>query len=414
MTDPMLPALPGANPSHARAHNRRVVLDVVRLLGPLSRAEIARATTLTAQAVSNIAQELIGLGLLREAGRRRAALGQPPVDLAIAPAGAYAVGLHLDHHRVAGIVVDLAGVPTASAERPLDLADPGHAIPEMAALVGELLVKGATPRRRVWGIGVAIPGPFEVDWPAAHSPTVLPGWADFPAATELAQRLRLPVLVENDATAAAVGERLYGVARELRHFFYVYIGTGLGGGLFLDGQPYKGAWGNAGEFGHIVVERQGRPCHCGNRGCLERYLSLHAAYEACRAAGLAVDTPADLEASYRAGALAPRRWLEGAAQHLRLALNTIENLLDPEAIVIGGPLPGLLIEQLVERLGPLAGSVSARRDRQRPRLLVAAAGKDSAALGAAALPIFEAMSPRLAVMLKRPAAGRLAAGGWAG
>ena len=87
------------------------------------------------------------------------------------------------------------------------------------------------------------------------------------------------MIVENDATAAAIGERLHGVARNLDSFVYLFIGTGLGAGLFLGGHLFKGSAHNAGEIGHMIVEPDGRPCPCGNRGCLERYLSLRAAYE---------------------------------------------------------------------------------------------------------------------------------------
>ena len=126
---------------------------------------------------------------------------------------------------------------------------------------------------------MAMPGPFGVEGLTSVGPTALPGWQDFPIAEELQQLTGIPVTVENDATAAAIGERLYGVARNLNSFVYLFIGTGLGAGLFLDGHLYKGSRHNAGEIGHMIVSPGGLQCDCGKRGCLERYVSLRAAYE---------------------------------------------------------------------------------------------------------------------------------------
>jgi predicted NBD/HSP70 family sugar kinase len=398
--------LSGTNLAHAHSYNRRVVLEAARLHGRISRAEIARLTALTPQTVSNITQDLIRMGLLRAAGRRRAAAGQPPVELEIVPDGGFTLGLQLDHNALIGTLVNLSGARLGDVAMPIATPTPARALPRMVGMVADLVSRTQVPMKRIWGIGVVMPGPFDVEDLSSTGATTLPGWSGFPLAERLGAAVGARVLIENDATAAAIGEKLYGAARRFRDFVYLYIGTGLGGGLFLDGQPYKGHWGNAGELGHLVVDPDGPACFCGNAGCLERYLSLDAAYAWCRAAGLDVASPAALEAAYRDGAAAPRAWLDEAAAQLRRGLNILENLLDPETVVVGGQLPDALIAALLARLPSLAPSVSQRRQRTVPRLIAATAGPHSAALGAAALPIFDTMSPCLAVLHKKRAAPR--------
>jgi predicted NBD/HSP70 family sugar kinase len=210
------------------------------------------------------------------------------------------------------------------------------------------------------------------------------------------QALGVPVLVENDATAAAVAERLHGVARARRTFAFVLLGRGLGLGLVLDGAPFKGAFGNAGELGHVVAVPGGRPCPCGNRGCLERYVSLHALAEMLAEAGLALADPAALVRLLAAHDPALRGWLDQAAGLLRPVVTLLENLIDPETIVIGGVLPDPVLDALIARLEPLLPSVAARADRTVPRLLRGATGRFTPALGAAALPLFHEITPDLA------------------
>jgi predicted NBD/HSP70 family sugar kinase len=243
-----------------------------------------------------------------------------------------------------------------------------------------------------------MPGPFDARLDDSHA-------SELPA--QLAAATGLPVLLENDATAAALGERLYGAGRALRNFFLVYVGVGLGGGLILDGAPYKGAWGNAGELGHVVVDPGGRPCPCGNRGCLEAYFSLAAARAALGTGELGASElgMADLDARLSAGDAAVTRWLDDAAARLAVALAGVENLLDPEAILIGGDASPHFLDAVLARLGALPPTVSARRERATPRILKATAGEDAGALGAAALPIFDMLRPSFRPILAPRSAG---------
>ena len=249
------------------------------------------------------------------------------------------------------------------------------------------------------GIGLAVPGPFDVEGLSAVGPTALPGWQDLSIAQQ-SRRHRDAGDMENDATAAAIGERLHGVARNFHSFTYLFIGTGLGAGMFHDGHLYKG-WGhNAGEIGHMVVVPGGLECGCGNRGCLERYVSLQAAYEFLDLADPDHASPAMLEELLAAGDNRIEAWLASAAEPLRQAINMLELTLDPDAIVLGGFMPVALIELLARRLEPLPLSVSATRERAVPRILVGAAGKETSVLGAAALPVFAEINPRFDVLLK--------------
>ncbi|HZT20149.1 MAG TPA: ROK family transcriptional regulator [Dongiaceae bacterium] len=395
-------AIAGTNLEQARSHNRRVVIEAVRLNGTLSRAEIARLTALSSQTISNIVTELEASGILKAAAPRRAGRGQPPTPLSIDPDGAYSIGLQLDHKTLTGVLADLSGKVRARAAVPVDEPGPDKALPAMRRMVERLRkARGIDPDPRcLLGVGVAMPGPFGVEGITSVGPTALPGWQDYPLAEALGRATGLPVIVENDATAAAIGERLHGVARRLANFAYFFIGTGLGAGLILGGQLYRGSASNAGEIGHMVIAPRGRACVCGNRGCLERYVSLRAAYEWLRLPDPDHASPEILTRLLESGDRRLERWIGSILAPMRQAINILECLLDPDAIVLGGFMPQPVLEALVERLDPLPSSVGARRGRSSPRILLGSAGRESSVLGAAALPIFGEINPQFDVLLK--------------
>jgi len=393
-------AIAGTNLEQAKSHNRRVVIEAIRTNGALSRAAIARLTALTTQTVSNIVEELENAELLRPEPTQKGTRGQPAVPYSINPDGGYSIGLQLDHQLLVGVVTDLSGTVRSRIERRVDRPTPVEAMPVLASMPADLMRHFRFDRGRLLGIGMAMPGPFGVEGMTSVGPTALPGWQDFPLASELQRLTGIDVTVENDATAAAIGERLYGVARNLNNFVYLFIGTGLGAGLFLDGHLYKGSRHNAGEIGHMVVRPQGLECGCGKRGCLERYISLRAAYESLDLPDPDHASPELLEALLARGDKRIEAWITSAAEPLRQAINVLELALDPETVVLGGFMPLSIIERLAEQLEPLLLSVSTVGERAVPRVVVGAAGKDTSVLGAAALPIFGETNPQFDVLQK--------------
>jgi len=393
-------AIAGTNLEQAKSHNRRVVIEAIRTNGALSRAAIARLTALSSQTISNIVEELEKEELLRPEATQKGARGQPAVPYSINPDGGYSIGLQLDHQLAVGVITDLSGTVRARFERPVDRPTPAEAMPLLAAIADDLMRTFRFDRSRLLGIGMAMPGPFDVEGMTSVGPTALPGWQDFPVAEELERLTGIPVTVENDATAAAIGERLYGVARNLSSFVYLFIGPGLGAGLFLDGHLYKGTRHNAGEIGHMIVSPGGLECGCGKRGCLERYVSLRAAYECLEIPDPDHASPELLEALLASGDSRMEPWIAQATAPLRQAINVLELALDPETVVLGGFMPLAVIELLASRLDPLYLSVSSTSTRTVPRVLVGAAGKDTSVLGAAALPIFSETNPQFDVLQK--------------
>ena len=379
-------ATPGANLWHAKVFNRRVVLEAIRLHGPTSRAAVARHTGLSIQTISNIADELFEAGLLREQGKLQGSRGAPAPLLALDPGGGFTLGISLDHTRMIVVLVDLAGHQRQRERLTIEGMRPDDVIPLIVQTATTLMRREGAARARLWGAGVVMPLLFEDGRPVAYGPISMPEWHGYPVVERLSAALGRPVLVENDATAAAVGEQLYGVGRRLKDFFYIYIGVGVGGGMILGGHPYRGSAGRAGELGHVVVAPGGRQCACGARGCLERYASLSAAQAQLDgvAEGMTQVDPGRLAAN--ADALEP--WLDAAAQHLRTAAVTITNLLDPEAIVIGGIMPNALLTRLIEKLTQASDT-----QPLRARILQADIDLQSPALGGAALPLFEGLSP---------------------
>jgi predicted NBD/HSP70 family sugar kinase len=375
------PRFPGSNAERSRLWNRALVLRHVRAAGASGRAEIARVSGLSTQAVSNIIAELAAEGLLQEVGHRNAGRGGPVAQYAVAAAGACALGVELRPDAVRAVLTDLAGTVLWSARRALEPATPDRVAQAIAALKAEALGSGAGAGRLL-GVGAVMPGPFGPTGLACAA-TELPGWDRIDPAAFLAGRLGCPVVIENDANAAAVAERLSGVARGLAHYAFLYFGAGLGLGIVSDAALVRGAFGNAGEIGHLVVGGQR----------LEAVASRLALGQRLAAAGIASGTVEEIEAARDAPEV--RDWLDQAAAALSEAVAVIENLLDPQVVILGGALPDALIDGLIARIVLREASLAARPDRQLPRLMRGAAGRMTATKGAAALLVDRLFTPRL-------------------
>ncbi|MCO6188399.1 ROK family transcriptional regulator [Rhizobium sp. L1K21] len=369
--------LRGTNQESGRPFNRRIVLESIRLHGPTTRGDIAARVGLTVQTVSTIVRELEEQGLTLSVREEPKGRGIPPSKLTINPEGGHAVGIHLTPLGIEAALVNLRGDVVESRRRDASNPTPDEAFTLIRDMVSEL--KASPLRGRLLGAGLALPGPFDVESMSFVGPTTMTGWKNVDILQRLAAATDLPVFIENDMAAAALGEQLYGFGQQFSDYYYLFFSVGLGGAMLNDGVVMRGAWGNAGEIGHIPAIPDGEPCPCGNRGCLERYLSLDA---------------------YRRRGLTEAEWVCEVAPMFRHAIRTIENLFDPQTVVIGGLAPQSLIDQLATLVDGLDNSVSARANRTSPRVVAARDCQHSALRGAAALAVYGILSPRYGQMFE--------------
>ena len=388
----------GTTQQSSAPYNRRIVLDVIRRQGSISRKEIVDQVSLSPQTVANITNDLETIGLIvakRVTGAK--SRGQPPIAFELNANAGHAIGISLEPGRLSAALVNLVGEVVGRREVDVDTHDQRRALAAMVRVVNELRRRPAGAER-IWGVGVALPGPLVETDISFIGPTALEGWQDLAVLDELRDATRLQVFYSVDSVAGALGETLFGVARTLDDFFYMHFGVGLGGTLVVSRSAYRGANGNATEIGHIPVVPGGKPCYCGNAGCLERYLSLHSLAEA-----LGIESAPDRDAQIAARLASYDdpvllSWCRQAADRLRDAICVIENMLDPRTIVIGGSAPKVLVERLLELAQPLHHSVRGGVASAAERILLSERQEDSSILGAAVLPIYDLLSPRLEVL----------------
>jgi predicted NBD/HSP70 family sugar kinase len=388
----------GTTQQSSAPYNRRIVLDIIRRQGTISRREIVDLVSLSPQTVANITNDLQALGLIvarRLTGAK--SRGQPPIAFELNPNAGNSIGISVEPGRVSAGLVNLVGEILERRAVDLDTHDQRRVLTSILGLIRELRRRPAASER-VWGVGVALPGPLVKTDISFLGPTALEGWTDLAIFDELRDATRLQVFYNVDSVAAALGETLFGVARSLDTFFYMHFGVGLGGTLVVNRSAYWGANGNATEIGHIPAVPGGKACYCGNAGCLERYLSLHSLAEALGVSD-APDRDARIVAELQRNTdPALQAWCRDAADRLRDAVCVIENMLDPVTIVIGGSAPKLLVERLVALAQPLHHSVRGGVAGPTTRILLSDRQEDSSILGAAVLPIYALLWPRFEVL----------------
>jgi glucokinase len=264
----------------------------------------------------------------------------------------------------------------------------------MAAELLGLLERANLPLSAVGGVGVVTPGPIDASAGVVLFAPNLPGWHNVPVCEILSAETGLPVTLANDASAAALGEAVYGAGKPYRHLVHFTVGTGIGGGIVIDRRLYTGAGGLAGEFGHIVVDPGGPPCGCGNYGCLEAFSSgsameryarlLARSRRSTRLATILESSESfgagDISRAAEEGDEAAAEIIERAGRYLGIGIANMINIFDPDAVTISGGLLKAGAPYL-----QAARSEVRRLAFRQPPLLETTLGDDTGVLGAAAV-----------------------------
>ena len=391
-----------------RPHNLALVLQHIAAGEPVTRARLAAATGLTKTTVSSLVDDLVSARLVVELGpEARGEIGRPGSALALDPSGYAGIGLEINVDYIAVCLANLVGEVRYLRTRARDnrSQSPAKVLGRAVRMIGTALARAEAARLTVAGLGVAVPGPVETDSGLLRLAPNL-GWVDVPVAAILADRLAghdLAVVVDNEANLAALGELWFGGHHDLADFIHVSGEIGVGGGVVLSEELFRGVRGFAGEIGHVVVQPDGPRCRCGARGCLEQVAGQEAILRAAGltgAVGTSIGQPggsvAELLARARAGDPATLRAVESAGRALGIGLSATVNVVDPSTVVLGGLyaalepwLRGPLLEELSER---------AITHRWSPvQLLASRLGPDAAVRGAAGVVVKRVLSEPAAV-----------------
>ncbi|MFC7877558.1 ROK family protein [Isoptericola sp. NPDC057391] len=332
----------------AQVVSSRRLLDLVRTRGSISRVELARLSGLTSPTVTHVVRGLLDLGLVHESGVQQRGRGQPRRLLSVTADAGYAVGIQVDLTTTTAVVVDFAGATVASTGlRGSGRRSPDRTVGALVEHVGDLLASVGVPRHRVLGVGLVTHGPQDRERGMLLTAQPTPAWERFPLTARLAAGLGLPVLLENDATAAAVGE-LWTRNLDTETFGLVYMASGIGGAVVVDGTAYRGRASNAVEIGHVPLPGARSACVCGNRGCTQAEAGPAAvvaqahdvAAERWGVRGAAEDTLADFERVARAardGDPDATALLTRSARRVGQAATVLVNLFDVDTVLLAGP-----------------------------------------------------------------------------
>ena len=351
----------------------REILGMVLRRGAVTQSAIVRETDISQQTVSRLIGRLLERGSLRQGDRVASGKrGQLSTSIEIVPEYAYAFGTTILWDAIAVVLMDFSGrvVDRRFTEVPAFTHD--GVVETIRAMQAELAEQWLADESRIFGVGFSLPGTFIRGTGQVNTPLILDEWANMDIETTLEDDLRLPVWIENDGNAAAIGESLVGVGRWARDFVYLYVATGLGGGVIVDGNLLRGEFGNAGEVAQLLPP-QSYP-----------HPNLDLLFRLVRKYGVDVDSVTEMIDRFDPGWPGVDEWITKVQDSLSLIASASAALLDPKAIVIGGRIPPKLAERVIPHI-QIFDQERRADPRPLPKIVVAEAAGDSAAIGAAAL-----------------------------
>ena len=391
----------GANAKYLKQKNQSVILNLLNRHTGVSRADLARVTGLNPSTISALIGEFIESGIVREQGRAvLESAGRRPELLELIPEARFAMGIYLGDVFSLGLIMDLAGHIVES----FDVATPAEGTPHavLRYVFDEargMLARWGGDRSKLLGATLAIPGLVDSEAGIAlFSPNM--GWHDIEVGAEMQHALDIPAFVENDVRALALGEQWFGLGQHVDSLACLHIGTGVGCGVIMQGEIYRGATGGGGEIGHTVVAVDGPLCRCGNYGCLET-LAGGQAILAKAMHGMASSIPSLLREStnddlrrlslhlvfeaVRKGDQLARSAVEQTITYMAIALANVINTFNPDLVILSGELITEGEDVVVERMVTLARThIYGAAARETP-IQITNLGKNGNALGAACL-----------------------------
>ncbi|MEA4890138.1 MAG: ROK family transcriptional regulator [Clostridiaceae bacterium] len=374
------------NSANMKSDNLRLILTLIRRKS-VSRADLARLTGLTRAAVTILVDELLDKGYLLETGTAAAGFGRKPILLDLNPRRFYAAGVSISREGCHIGLVDFKGTPVARETFMLNrYPTAAAALAPLEKAVQTLLDANAVPRESLLGIGICTPGPVDIATGTILNPPNFPLWHQVEIARAFSEYFHVDALLENNAAALALAEKNYGQGPSFKSFLLLVIDSGIGAGMIIDRQLYRGVGGFGSEIGHTTLDVNGPACSCGNRGCLELYASMPALYQYLRDNEVSVKSWHEVVDQAEAGNGICRAAIARQARYLAAGIVNAMNLLELEAVILTGDIndrPDMLLGDIRQ----YAGQAAMTRNIHQLQILPSKIGPEYDILSAAAIVI---------------------------
>jgi len=391
--------LRGRSLPQVRRFNRSLVLQTIRAHSPISRIELTELTTLTPTTITSLVDEFIKYGLVKEIGNIKGGVGRSRTLISINSEAYYVLGIDLARTSISAGIVDLAGNLLTVKRVSSDLNQHFPVTLNTLEETIHSLLDEISPqiKEKIIAIGIGSPGPLSPSKGVIISPPNFTGWSNIPLKEIMEREFGLPTFIENDAKACALGERWFGCCKSTDNFVYLAVGTGVGAGIIIDGDIYRGEGELAGEIGHTTIDINGPRCSCGNYGCLEIYTSVISLIDRIeKEEGLKslirdghIETLSSFYRSAREGNIRAVEILNDYCFWVGVGVVNIINTLSPSAVVLGREALINGSDLIIPRVEKVVTERSFFITSQQTRILASSIGQDTGVIGAATIALQE-------------------------
>lgn len=373
--------------SNIKLNNKKRIIRLLSKERELTKLDIARKLDISVPTVTTIVGELIEEALVEEAGMAGSTGGRKPMIIRFLPDSRFSIGVDLGSDFIRAVLTNLDSKIVADKKIPLKNREEAEVLKSMETLIQELMKEQGLQKGKLLGIGFSLPGTVDekkLKLEVAANLNLKNLYFN-----KFSEVFDVPIYLENEANAGVLAEWQLGIAREKSNVIYISITEGVGGGIIIDGKMYKGSAMRAGEIGHMTINKNGRQCNCGKKGCWETYASnraLLAEYnEACKEEAKTID---EVMEKYKAGQLEAVKVIDKYINDLAEGIQNLLFIFNPDNIVVGGTISAygdMFTEKLMERIF----DVNQFYNPGEVKIMFSVLGNDANILGASLIPIVE-------------------------